>query len=218
VPEPHERPGAHAHPRFARCYLAASVEADARGARDHRRALLEGLAGVVCEVGAGQGLNFPHYPSAVTVVHAVEPEPTLRRHAITAAAGAGVVVAVRDGTADALPLPDASCDAVVTSLVLCSVPDPVTALAEIARVLRPGGERRFYEHVRSAHRPIGWLQHAVGPAWSRLAGGCHLDRDTPAAVTAAGFGVTSLQRFGFRPQRGAPALTHVLGRATAPPL
>jgi ubiquinone/menaquinone biosynthesis C-methylase UbiE len=105
---------------------------------------------------------------------------------------------------------------VVTSLVLCSVPDQGCALAEIARVLRPGGELRFYEHVRSTRRPIGWLQQAVAPAWSRLAGGCHPDRDTTAAITEAGFRITSLERFGFSPQRGAPPLAHVLGRASAP--
>jgi ubiquinone/menaquinone biosynthesis C-methylase UbiE len=105
---------------------------------------------------------------------------------------------------------------VVTSLVLCTVPDQRGALSEITRVLRPGGELRFYEHVRSSHHATGWLQRAVSPLWSRLAGGCHLDRDTTEAITGAGFRITSLQRFTFSPQRGAPSLTHVLGRACAP--
>jgi ubiquinone/menaquinone biosynthesis C-methylase UbiE len=204
----------YANPKFAQCYLRVSAKAEERGVREHRRALLDGLAGVVCEVGAGQGLNFAHYPNTVTRVLAVEPEPTLRRHALDAAARAPVPVEVFDGAADALPLDDASCDAVVISLVLCTVPDIADALAEVHRVLRPGGELRFYEHVRSAHRLIAAAEDLVTPIWSRFAGGCHPNRDSVAAITAAGLDVTSVHRFGFSPQRGVPPTAHVLGYAT----
>jgi ubiquinone/menaquinone biosynthesis C-methylase UbiE len=205
---------AYANPKFARAYLRVSAKAEERGVREHRRALLAGLAGMVCEVGAGQRLNFAHYPNAVTRVLAVEPEPTLRRHALDAAARAPIPVEVLDGAADALPLDDASCNAVVTSLVLCTVPDLPDALAEVRRVLRPGGDLRFYEHVRSALRPIAIAEDLVTPMWSRFAGGCHPNRDSVAAITAAGFDVSSVDRFGFSAQRGVPRTAHVLGRAT----
>jgi SAM-dependent methyltransferase len=182
--------------------------------REHRRALLDGMAGAVCEVGAGQGLNFAHYPSTVARVLAVEPEPTLRRHALDAAARAPIPIDVFDGAADALPLDDATCDGVVTSLVLCTVPDLADALAEARRVLKPGGELRFYEHVRSAYRLIAVGEDLVTPLWSRFAGGCHPNRDSVAAISAAGFNVTSVDRFGFSPQRGVPPTAHVLGHAT----
>jgi SAM-dependent methyltransferase len=111
------------HPRFARMYLKTSSKAEQRGATDHLRRLLEGLAGTVVEVGAGHGLNFAHYPTTVTEVVAIEPEPTLRAAATEVAASAPVPIRVLAGVADELPLENESVDAAVTSLVLCSVPD-----------------------------------------------------------------------------------------------
>lgn len=104
-------------------------------------------------------------------VVAFEPEPTLRARAVELAESATVAVEVLDGVADALPLADGKCDAVVMSLVMCSVPDQRAALAEVRRVLRPVGELRFYEHVRSNHCIIGLAEDAASPIWSRLAGG-----------------------------------------------
>jgi ubiquinone/menaquinone biosynthesis C-methylase UbiE len=200
--------------RFARCYLRVSEKADRRGGLEHRRRLLAGLTGAVCEVGAGQGLNFAHYPNTVTRVIAIEPEPTLRAYAIDAARRGPIPIEVLDGTADALPVADESCEVVVASLVLCSIPDQPGALQEARRVLKPGGELRFYEHVRSAHTAMALLEDAITPLWSRLAGGCHPNRDTVAAIRAAGFDVTELDQFGFSPQRLVPPTAHVLGRAT----
>jgi SAM-dependent methyltransferase len=208
-PTPQFRP----NPQFARAYLRVAAKADARGAAEHRRELLTGLSGVVCEIGSGQGLNFAHYPATVTRVIAVEPEPSLRAAAVAAAPGAPVAVEVRDGTADRLPVESASCDAVVLSLVLCTLPDLDTALAEVARVLRPGGHVRFYEHVRSNNAIVALGEDLLTPVWSKFAGGCHLNRDPVAAFRAAGFAVADVRRFGFSPQLLLPPTAHVVGTA-----
>jgi SAM-dependent methyltransferase len=125
-------------PRFARMYIKAAAKAEKRGAVDHRRRLLDDLHGTVVEIGAGHGLNFPLYPPEVTEVVAIEPEPTLRGQAETAAEKAGIPIRVLAGVADELPLADSAADAVVASLVLCSVPDPRRALAEIWRAATTG--------------------------------------------------------------------------------
>jgi len=203
---------------FARLYARVSDEMDALGAFEHRRRLVDGLSGRVVEVGAGAGANFAHYPPTVTQLVAVEPEPYLRSRALDAATRAAVPVEVVDGVADALPLPDASVDAAVVSLVLCSVRDQAAALGEVRRVLRPGGELRFYEHV-AAEEPgtMRRVQRVVDATlWPALAGGCHTGRDTVAAIRAAGFDVQSLDRFRFPPGRPSPAAPHALGTATLP--
>jgi ubiquinone/menaquinone biosynthesis C-methylase UbiE len=205
------------HPRFARMYLRVAPGAEARGAAEHRRRLLSGLAGQVIEIGAGQGLNFEHYPSTVTDVLAVEPEPTLRAEAERAARAATVPVRVIAGVADALPAADGSADAVVVSLVLCSVPDQARALAEARRVLGPDGELRFYEHVIARRQPMRALLQAADKSgiWPAMAGGCHPARDTVAAIERAGFAITSMQRFAFAAARFEPPIPHVLGVARA---
>jgi SAM-dependent methyltransferase len=216
------RPSTKGHPIFARFYARISPTMDAQGAVEHRRNLLAGLAGRVLEVGAGNGLNFPHYPSAVTEVLAVEPEPYLRQLAQAAAGQAPVPVRVVDGTADALPAADATMDATVASLVLCSVPDQGRALAELSRVLRPDGELRFFEHVRADTAGLARVQRLADHIWPTLLGGCHTSRDTLAAITAAGFRISSLQQFRLPESRlPQPAAPHVLGvahRSTSPRL
>jgi SAM-dependent methyltransferase len=206
-----------ARPRFARMYLRSASNAEERGAADHRRRLLEGLGGTVVEVGAGHGLNFQHYPHQVGEVVAVEPEPTLRARAEAAAAGAPVPIRVVAGVADELPLPDGGADAVVTSLVLCSVPDQQRALAEIRRVLRADGELRFYEHVIPHCQPKRALLQVIdrSGAWPAIAGGCHPARDTTDAIMQAGFDIEEIERFGFSAQRFEPQIPHILGRARA---
>lgn len=202
-------------PRFARMYLKASGNAERRGATEHRRRLLDGLSGTVVEVGAGHGLNFPHYPATVTEVFAIEPEPTLRARAAEAAPDAAVPVRVLGGVADKLPLDDASVDAAVASLVLCSVPDQDRALAELHRVLRPGGELRFYEHVIANCQPRRVLLQALDHSglWPRIAGGCHPARDTGAAIEHAGFRIQSSERIMFAAARFEPAIPYILGSA-----
>jgi ubiquinone/menaquinone biosynthesis C-methylase UbiE len=204
------------HPRFARMYERISAESEQRGTAEHRRRALTGLAGRVIEVGAGNGMNFAHYPDTVDEVLAVEPEDRLRALAEQAAERAPVPVRVVAGHADALPADDGSYGAAVASLVLCSVPDVAGALAEIRRVVGPGGELRFFEHVRSDKPWFGLLEDVVAPVWSLGGGGCHLNRDTAAAITAAGFHIDQLERFVYAPLRFVPAHAHILGRARVP--
>lgn len=205
------------HPIFARVYSRMSASMEAAGVAEHRGRLLAGLVGRVVEVGAGNGLNFSHYPDTVTEVIAVEPESYLRARAELAAQNAPVKVTVVDGDAERLPLGDASVDAAVTSLVLCSVTDPTAALTEIRRVLRPGGELRFYEHVLADNAGLARLQRLVDPVWSRFAGGCRLTRNTLEAVQAAGLIVDECEQFLFEPCLLAKlAAPHILGRAHKP--
>jgi ubiquinone/menaquinone biosynthesis C-methylase UbiE len=201
------------HPIFARLYVRLSPSADAKGAAEHRRELLTDLEGRVIELGAGNGLNFAHYPSSVSEVVAVEPERYLRERAQQAAATAAVPVTVVDAIADQLPFPDESFDAAVASLVLCSVPDQAGALAELRRILRPGGELRFYEHVRPNNPRTAaiWQRADDSGIYPWLAGGCHAARDTEAAIQAAGFEIERCRRFPFK---GGPVTApHVIGLA-----
>jgi len=195
------------HGVFARVYPWIARQEERRGGSEHRRELLAGLSGRVVEVGAGHGINFRYYPDAVTELVAVEPEPRLRVLAEDAAVHASVRVRVVPGTATALPVDTDSCDAVVMSLVLCTVPDPDGAFAEARRVLRPSGQLRFYEHVRSVRGWAARLQATGDLVWPRLSGGCHLSRDTGGAIRRAGFEITSVRRFHFS------GLPHVLGTA-----
>lgn len=205
------------HPIFARVYARIGAVAEKKGGAEHRDETLAGLTGRVIEVGAGTGLNFRHYPATVAEVLAVEPEPRLRRMATDAAESSRVPVGVVDGVADALPADDASFDAVVASLVLCSVPDQSAALAELLRVIRPGGELRFYEHMRADSARFARFQRAVDVVHPIIGGGCHTSRDTLGAIERAGFVVETVRRFRFTPcfmdQAIAP---HVIGTARRP--
>jgi ubiquinone/menaquinone biosynthesis C-methylase UbiE len=203
------------HPVFARVYARVGHLMDAE-IGDHRRRLLAGLTGRVLEIGAGNGLNFPHYSATVTEVLAIEPEPYLRRLALAGASQAPVPIRVVDGTAEALPAPDGAVDAVVASLVLCTVTDPDQALAETRRVLRPSGRLRFYEHVRAEDPRLARWQDRLERPWGWLVGGCHPNRDTVAAITAAGLRLVQLDRFDL-PAMPPPTRPHVLGVAERRP-
>lgn len=205
------------HPIFARVYARTAASMEEAGVADHRKHLLAGLVGRVVEVGAGNGLNFSHYPVSVTEVIAVEPEPYLRAQAEVAARNTPIKVSVVDGDAEHLPIDDGSVDVAVTSLVLCSVSDQTAALAEIRRVLRPGGELRFYEHVLASDARLARIQRLVNPIWTRFAGGCRLTRNTLDVIQAAGFIVDECEQFLFQPCLPAKlAAPHILGKAHKP--
>jgi ubiquinone/menaquinone biosynthesis C-methylase UbiE len=203
------------HPIFARFYARMSTQMERGGMAGHRRRMLDGLTGEVIEIGAGNGLNFAHYPPQVTRVLAVEPDPHLRALAERQAARATVPIEVVDGVADRLPAGDGAFDAVVVSLVLCSVPDQRRALAEIRRVLRPGGRLWFLEHVRAETPALRRVQRVLDATiWPVLGAGCHSNRDTATAIRAADFTIERLDRFRFPDSRVVTHTSpHILGTA-----
>jgi ubiquinone/menaquinone biosynthesis C-methylase UbiE len=164
-----------------------------------RAELLAGLAGAVLEIGPGTGHNLAHYPDAVERLVLAEPDRHMRTKLAQRLAASRRRAEVIDAGVDRLPFDDATFDTVVSTLVLCSVPSQANALAEIRRVLRPGGSLVFLEHVAAIDRPerLVW-QRRVEPVWKRIAGGCHLTRDTEAAIGAAGFHVERVQRESMR--------------------
>jgi ubiquinone/menaquinone biosynthesis C-methylase UbiE len=201
------------NPVFARWFpvLARMME---REAGRYREEMLIGLTGRAVEIGAGNGMNFPHYPSGLDEVVAVEPEPYLREKAEEAAAGAPVPVTVVDAVGDELPFGDDSFDAGVACLVLCSVSDPAAALAELRRVLKPGAELRFLEHVRSPSPRKARVQRALDRSrvWPLMAGGCHCSRDTRTTIERAGFAIQESRPLNLGPAWGHTN-PHVIGRA-----
>lgn len=165
-----------------------------------RSDLLRDLAGQVLEVGAGTGLNIPYYPRALSRLVLSEPDPHMRsRLTRQTRAHHWDQAEVLDASLEELPLPDNAFDAIVGTLVLCSVPRLDCALAEIHRVLKPGGRFVFLEHVAAEDRPrrLKW-QHRVEPFWKRLSGNCHLTRRTGEAIRAAGFAIVDIKRESMR--------------------
>jgi ubiquinone/menaquinone biosynthesis C-methylase UbiE len=181
--------------RFARYLERREQRRPDAVARELRHRLLAGLSGRVIEVGCGDGRSFEHYPREVERVLGVEPDPVARARAAERAESAPVDVEVVDGLADALPAADASFDAAVVMGVLCSVSDVPAALRELRRVVVPGGELRFWEHVRSGNLPFRAVQRALDALfWTRALGGCETTRETEAAIRAADFEIVQLER------------------------
>lgn len=176
-----------------------------------KRALFADLPGRVVEIGPGTGANLRYYRPGTTVV-AVEPNPHMHASLAAHARRRGVDLAVRARAADDTGLPDAGADAVVCTLVLCTVPDPAAAIAEIRRILRPGGRLVFLEHVHAAG-PYGVLQRVVARPWRWFFEGCDVRRDTETALAAAGFADLAVERY-RAPSVFLPINPQIAGTAT----
>ncbi|SKI06491.1 class I SAM-dependent methyltransferase [Mycobacteroides abscessus] len=204
--------------RFFSATWSAIARREPQEIKELRAENLRGLTGHVLEVGAGIGSNFLLYPNTVTAVTALEPESRLRPQAEDAAAGAAIPVTVTAGVFEDLAVTgEDRFDAVVCSLVLCSVSDPDRAAAQAFEVLKPGGEVRFFEHV--AHDgALGLVQRAVDATfWPRLFGNCHTHRHTLAAIERAGFTIEE-RRDDWLKVMGIPmpSSSIVIGRAVKP--
>jgi SAM-dependent methyltransferase len=203
------------HPFFARLWTVMSAH-ETPLLRRLRTENLAGLAGRVLEVGAGTGTNFALYPETVREVVALEPETRLAPKAREAAAAAHVPVTVLESTIETMPETEPF-DAVVCSLVLCSIGDPQAVLRQLNSVLKPGGELRYFEHVASS----GWrgsLQRvADATLWPRISGNCHTHRDTERAITGAGFAIDAARhQLTFPAWVPMPVSEVAVGRATKP--
>jgi SAM-dependent methyltransferase len=178
-----------------------------------RERVLAGARGEVVELGFGSGTTLPHYPAAVTVVRAVEPSPVARRLAARRVAASPVPVEFVGLDGADLDLPDHSADTVVSTFTLCTIPDVDRALREVRRVLRPGGRLLFLEHGLSPDPRTARWQHRLDGLQQRLVGGCHLTRDVPELIGAAGLTVTDLDHDRLR----APGPMAYLSLGTATP-
>jgi ubiquinone/menaquinone biosynthesis C-methylase UbiE len=181
------------------------------GMRGRRRTLLGNASGRVVEIGAGTGLNIAYYPDEIDELVLTEPDAAMRRRLTRRLQRNGRVAQIVDAPAERLPLADASVDTVVSTLVLCTVPDPVGTLGEIARVLRPGGQLLFLEHVRANSRFLAACQDVLFRPWRGFAGGCYCNRPTADLMRACGFVVAADEST----WRGMPAIVHplIVGRA-----
>ena len=180
---------------------------------DRKRALLGALRGRVVEIGPGGGANFGFFAAGRIEWLGVEPNPFAHGRLRAAAAAHGISATLLEGTAASIGLPDASVDAVVSTLVLCSVPDQRAALAEIRRILRPGGRFVFVEHVGAPHGTLlRRVQRAVRWPWGIAGGGCHPDRETARCIGEAGFARVELSHFRVALPIVAPHIAGVADR------
>jgi ubiquinone/menaquinone biosynthesis C-methylase UbiE len=198
---------------FARIYDPFLALGERSGMRELRRQTLAGARGRVLEIGAGTGLNLSLYPPAVGAITLAEPDAPMVAQLHRRTSAAGHQVEVVQAPAEQLPFADGSFDTVVSTLVLCTVGDLSASLREIGRVLTPGGQLLFVEHVRAARTRLAAWQDRLHEPWRRFAYGCHCNRDTAAALRDNGFEVEALEQHRWR---GMPRIVQplVVGRAT----
>jgi ubiquinone/menaquinone biosynthesis C-methylase UbiE len=182
---------------FAFSYDFFFMRAERGGLRDLRRRALAEASGKTLEIGAGTGLNHDLYPAAVTELTLTEPFEPMARQLRENAADLAIPVDVVEAPAESLPFPDASFDTVALTLVLCTVPEPDRALAEIARVLKPGGWFLFLEHVRAEEPRLARWQDRLNPPWRLFGHGCNCNRDTLATIERSPLTVKRAERGRF---------------------
>ena len=198
--------GRNGHRWFATTYDFLTLWSERRLLRHLRPPVAGAAKGRVLEIGVGTGANFPYY-QGVDRLLATDPEPSMIARAQKRAEELGLSVEFHQCPAEVLPFASGSFDAVVATLVFCSVRDPALALAEVKRVLKPTGVLRFIEHIRSDGSFTGHIQDILTPAWRWFGAGCHLNRQTAARIEAAGFEFLELQR------RRLPLMPLIVGAA-----
>lgn len=197
---------------FAATYDRGLKATEEAGLRRMRVELLAGAGGRVVEIGAGTGVNLELYPASVSELTMVEPDPHMAKRLRAKAAAAGSGARIVEAPAERLPFEDAEFDTAVAMLVLCTVPDPAAAIAELARVLKPGGQLAFVEHVRADDPGLARWQDRLERPWRFLADGCHCNRDTLATLAASPF-VPDAVEHDRTPK--APPIVRPLVRGTA---
>ena len=197
--------------RFFAHTLAWGDDAQHRLYGDHKRRLFADLEGTVVEIGPGTGVNLPYLPPGLRWI-GVEPNPHMHDYIRERLQGRDLDATLRTDSAQDTRLPDESVDVVISTLVLCSVPDVAATLAELRRILRPGGRLLFIEHVAAErHTPLCWFQRGIRPLWKAVADGCHPDRDTGRQLRQAGFSTVTFEEHRI----GVPPVTpHIVGTAT----
>ena len=175
------------HKWFAWIYDSMMARGERTFMREVREEIAGGARGRVLEVGAGTGANFPYYNDQAEEITATEPDPYMLKRARRRAEAVGRTIELRQASAEELPFDDDSFDTVVSTLVMCSVGDPLRALSEVRRVLKPSGELRAFEHVRYEHTFGAFWQDLITPVWRWAGAGCHPNRDVASFVREAGF-------------------------------
>lgn len=179
---------------FAAMYDRSLKATEEAGLRQIRRELLAGAGGRVLELGAGTGVNLDLYPQAVEELVLVEPDSHMAKRLRLKMAEAGRTATLTEAFAERLPFDEASFDCAVATLVLCTIPDPAAALAEVARVLKPGGRLLFIEHVRAEDPALARWQDRLEKPWRFLGDGCHCNRDTVATIAASPLALGTVDR------------------------
>ena len=212
------QPKSTGHRWFAAIYDRMSARAENTFMKEIRQEIVGGARGKVLEIGCGTGASLPYYGEGVEQLVATEPDPYMMAKAKERARALGLELDLRPAAAEALPFEDGTFDTVVSTLVMCSVRDPARALAEVRRVLKPGGQFRFYEHVRYGHAFGAFWQDLITPLWRWCGAGCHPNRDTEKAIRAAGFNIVQLEH--LQPFPPIPPMVfsrpHIKGVALAP--